>query len=387
MTEEAAKALLLKYNEGHCSPEEEAVIRTWLDDIGKGKRVFLNEDHRNAYLKRVDEKVEEGLGMQLVSMEGSTRLKNRSGFRKRLTIAAFVLLTLGMSAYEWVHYGKNNAQQAVVRTVDIAPPSGTHAVITLANGQHIYLDSTSSGILAAQGNSNLVKLSNGDIAYKQATDAGTNKIMVNTLSVPKGSLPVHITLSDGSQVWLNAASSLSYPAVFTGKERAVTISGEGYFEVAHNPAMPFIITKGDETVKVLGTHFDIAAYDDERQFNVTLLQGSVEVGKSDVHEVIIPGQQASIIGSNIHINNNVDVESIMAWKDGRFAFGGQDIDEIMRQISRWYNVEIVYQGKPSAVHFMGNLTRLQNVSQVLNVLEQTNSIHFRIETNKITVLQ
>ena len=264
---------------------------------------------------------------------------------------------------------------------DVAPPVSTNAILTLANGKTIALDSIANGAIANEGNMRVEKLSNGEIVYKGKANS---ELEYNILTVPRGSKIATITLADGTKVWLNSSSSLQYPVAFVGNERSVKITGEAYFEVAHNAAMPFVVKRGETSVTVLGTHFNVNAYDDETSIKVTLLQGAVKVEKGSLSGLLKPGQQAQI-ESKIKINGDVDVDEVMAWKNGEFQFGeAEDIHAVMRQIARWYDVNIEYK-EDVAGHIGGTISRNENVSQVLSMLQMTGAVKFVIEDNKIVV--
>ena len=303
-------------------------------------------------------------------------------------VAAAIILLLG-TGYYFFKTNKEHKEQKQLAEIgqtkakDIAPPNTVNAVLTLANGQTVILDTTSSGTVALQGAVNVVKLADGQIAYR-----GTSKeIQYNTLNNPRGSKVISLSLADGSKVWLNAASSLKYPTSFTGSERKVEITGEAYFEVAHNPAMPFVVSKGGTNIKVLGTHFNVNAYDDERSLNVTLLEGSVSVmaNHSTQPKVIEPGAQARVDkNGSIQLDNSVDLNEVMAWKNGLFSFKAADIESIMRQVSRWYNVEVVFK-TPITEKFYAEVSKSTNVSSLLEMLQATKAVQFKIEGNAIVV--
>lgn len=303
-------------------------------------------------------------------------------------VAAAIILLLG-TGYYFFKTNKEHKEQKQLAEIgqtkakDIAPPNTVNAVLTLANGQTVILDTTSSGTVALQGAVNVVKLADGQIAYR-----GTSKeIQYNTLNNPRGSKVISLLLADGSKVWLNAASSLKYPTSFTGSERKVEITGEAYFEVAHNPAMPFMVSKGGTNIKVLGTHFNVNAYDDERSLNVTLLEGSVSVmaNHSTQPKVIEPGAQARVDKNGyIQLDNSVDLNEVMAWKNGLFSFKAADIESIMRQVSRWYNVEVVFK-TPITEKFYAEVSKSTNVSSLLEMLQATKAVQFKIEGNTIVV--
>jgi ferric-dicitrate binding protein FerR (iron transport regulator) len=302
------------------------------------------------------------------------------------TAAAAVVLLISFGAY-WTGNRKNEKPTiAAVSKVDLLPPSAIRATITLANGQKVFLDSAGHGTLAVQGNVRVIKIANGQIVYNgSALPASGSHMVYNTLSNPRGSKAVSLTLSDGTSVWLNSESSLTYPADFIGAARNVTITGEAYFEVTKNIHMPFTITKGETTITVLGTHFNVNAYPDEKNLEVTLLEGSVKVTQGNVSDLLRPGQQAQI-GKDIKVVTSVDLDEVMAWKNDKFLFGEKtDIATIMRQLARWYDVDVEYQGTVSQ-HFWGAISRNVNASKVFEMLETTGGAHFKIEGKKVTVM-
>lgn len=306
----------------------------------------------------------------------------------RWAAAAAVLLMLSTSYYFLTaahNEQKNFSGIKQPKMADIAPPNTVNAVLILSNGQKIILDSTGNGVLAVQGSVEVVKQADGQIVYR-----GTNinkETQYNTLSNPRGSKVVNLTLVDGSKVWLNTASSLRYPTAFTGNERKIEITGEAYLEVAHDPSMPFIVCKGSTSIKVLGTHFNVNAYDDENSLNVTLLEGSISLRDSSSlqSKVIKPGEQAQV-GKNgkIKLANSVDLAEVMAWKNGLFSFKGTDIECIMRQVSKWYDVDVVFE-KHVSEKFYAEVSKSTSVSSLLKMLETTKAVRFEIEGNTITV--
>jgi hypothetical protein len=268
--------------------------------------------------------------------------------------------------------------------MDVEAPQSNRAAITLASGHKIYLDSAAKGILVSQGNVKLFKLADGEITYSGSNTAAE----YNTLTNPRGSRPVAMTLTDGTKVWLNAGSSLTYPVAFTGKERNVEITGEAYFEVTHHTGMPFTVKKlgDDASILVLGTHFNVNAYDDEAAMKITLLEGAVKVSKGTNSSLLTPGQQAELKDGSIRLINDADMDEVMAWKNGKFQFGEKTgIETIMRQVARWYDVETEYRGKVNR-HFWGSISRNVNVSQVLKMLETTGAVHFKMEGMKVIVM-
>jgi transmembrane sensor len=269
---------------------------------------------------------------------------------------------------------------------DVEAPDKTRAQIKLADGTTVYLDSVGNGALASQAGISVIKTADGRIEYNGASTSLS--MQYNTLSNPRGSIVMNMTLSDGSRVWLNAGSSVTYPVAFVGNERKVTITGEAYFEVAHNAEKPFYVSKGDVSVQVLGTHFNVNAYDDESEIKVTLLEGKVNVStKYDVRGTTIkPGEQAIAMGNGqLAISKDVDVEAVMAWKNGQFSFNNADLKIVMRQVERWYDVEVIYEGPLPNEEFNGGTSRQDNVSALLKVLEATGKVKFRVEGKKVFV--
>jgi ferric-dicitrate binding protein FerR (iron transport regulator) len=265
---------------------------------------------------------------------------------------------------------------------DIAPGQSI-AILTLANGSKITLDSLKNGKIAMQGNS-LVSKSGTGINYSTNDSLDNSLIEYNTLTTPRGG-QYHITLSDGTQVWLNAASSIRYPAAFKGNERRVDITGEAYFEVAKNKAMPFKVSIGSLYIEVLGTHFNINSYTDEQVIATTLLEGSIKITNSHCSSMLKPGQQAQIQkNGEIKLVDGINTAETIAWKNGFFSFHETSIEPLMRQASRWYNVDVKYEGKVTD-HFNADINRDVSISKLLHLLELTGRVHFQLKDNTIIV--
>jgi transmembrane sensor len=263
-------------------------------------------------------------------------------------------------------------------------PGGDRAMLTLADGSQIMLDSAANGVLAQQGNTNIVKQQDGQLLYKNE-GAAVGEIAYNTLTTPPGG-QYKLTLPDGSNVWLNAASSIKYPTAFTGNTRQVETTGEVYFEIAKDASKPFRVKENEMEVEVLGTHFNINGYTDEALLRTTLLEGSVKITTPKGNDILKPGQQAQVQKTGVvKIINNADLEETMAWKDGNFYFENSDIYTVMRQLARWYDVDVTYKGTVSK-HFLGTISRNVNLSQVLSMLQQTGEVKFKIEGRKVVVM-
>jgi ferric-dicitrate binding protein FerR (iron transport regulator) len=264
-------------------------------------------------------------------------------------------------------------------------PGGNKALLTLADGSTIILDSAQNGALSTQGNIRIIKLDDGQLTYNRSGARSSSKVLYNTISTPNGG-QYQLTLADGSQVWLNAASSIRFPASFTGKERRVEITGEAYFEVAKDPSMPFIVSVDDVEVQVLGTHFNVMAYKDEPKLETTLLEGSVKFVKDNNSAMLKPGQQLQLTQKEqFKVVSGIDLTKVVAWKNGLFDFNGSDFETIARKLSRWYNVEVVYNKKIDDL-FYAEIPRNTKLSDVLKALELTGKINFEIEGSKIIVL-
>ena len=315
-------------------------------------------------------------------------LRRYSFIRVAAAAAILILLTGGAWYYFYqkpeAGITKNNSDTNRFKN-DIDPGSDK-AVLTLADGSEIILDNAQTGTLTQQGNTKIILLDAGQLAYNTHGTKANGEVLYNTISTPKGG-QYQIVLADGSKVWMNAASSLRFPTAFAGKQRNVELTGEAYFEVAKNAAMPFNVQVNDLNVQVLGTHFNVMAYNDENVIKTTLLEGAVKVTKGTVAGLLKPGQQAKMDkdAGNIKIAT-ADVEETMAWKNGLFLFNNDDIKTIMRQISRWYDVNISFEGNIPAKNFTWQISRNTNVSQVLKMLELTKEVHFKITGKNIVVM-
>ncbi len=320
-------------------------------------------------------------------------------YRFKWWAAAILIISAG-SIYFFLNHTHskvlaNNFVKARPLVNDIAP-GHSGAILTLSNGKKIVLDSLKNGLLANQGNVNILK--NGDrISYRDQENS-KGEILYNTMTTPKGR-QYQLELSDGTKVWLNAASSITYPTVFPGKERKVQITGEVYFEVKpillssgkdQKKKMPFTVlinssANAKREIHVLGTHFNVNAYDNENAAKITLLEGSVKVVNNNASVTIKPGEQAVMENQSNQMSVvNADINEAVAWKDGFFSFKNASIETIMRQVERWYNVDVVYNGQKPTDHYGGEVSEDVNASEMLKVLE-VGGIHFKIEGKKIII--
>ncbi|MET0636906.1 MAG: FecR domain-containing protein [Chitinophagaceae bacterium] len=321
--------------------------------------------------------------------------------RKWHWAAASVILLVSTGVYFWTYSSKDNSTFPVTIAANThIAPGKNGAVLTLADGSQVDLDNLGNGLVANQNGTQVV-LKGGGLTY-DPTGAGLNEVTYNTMTTPRGR-QFQVKLPDGTSVWLNAGSSLRFPTVFTGTERRVSVTGEAYFEVAHNARVPFKVSVNNkEELEVLGTFFNVNAYPNEAAIHTTLLQGSVRVSsiagkerKNQPFVVLKPGQQSQIphhdlaAGSvsqpTIKVINHADINKVMAWKNGLFNFEGATLAEVMRQIERWYDIDIAYEKGIPDIAFEGKMTKDVPLKDLLVMLERSD-IHFKIEDRKLTVL-
>ncbi|QEC45325.1 FecR family protein [Pseudobacter ginsenosidimutans] len=308
--------------------------------------------------------------------------------RKISWAAASVLLLLSGGAYFWYISGDNVKQpvrQAIVPH-DI-PPGKDGAILTLSDGARVVLDDRTNGVIATENGSEVI-LNNNAIAYTPRASA-TPEVVYNTLSTPRGR-QFHVQLPDGTHVWLNAASSIRYPAAFTGKDRKVTVTGEVFIDVAKNPQQPFLVdVDGKMEVQVLGTSFNVNAYADGPSINTTLIDGAVKVlkdGAAGSPILLSPGQQAKLKAQELQLIQLPDLKMVMAWKDGYFIFDHTPLDEILRQFARWYDIEVVYENGIPDFALSGGIRRDFTLTEALITLEKI-GLRYRIVDKKLTVLK
>ena len=322
---------------------------------------------------------------QPVLAELSRRTKNRERIQtiwwRRLAVAAVLLLIVG-GAWFWLSRTKPSPSPIPAVAVKDLLPGGNRATLTLANGHQIVLDSAGNGVLATQGNARVEKGS-GRVQYQpeKSGPIAPGSVAYNTLSTPKGG-QYQLTLEDGTKVWLDAASSITYPTAFTGNERSVTVTGEAYFEVAHDKAKPFRVHVGTTVLQDLGTAFNVNAYADEPVMLTTLAEGALSVGSM----ILAPGEQASRdAAGRIHLIRHADVEQALAWKNGQFAFRDADLPTVMRQLSRWYDFDVRYKGPVPGGEFDGKIGKTLTLDQVLRVLTRTR-VHYSIQPGRHLVI-
>ena len=381
MTREEFNRLYEKYLSGKCSEEEQAELENYQDSLKLNAEVWDNKtmgDHGE-----IKQSIQEKLRN---SIEGHNRIKRFSIWGWQSAAAAILILLIS-----GIYYYQKSSDPVLVKTGiprfknDILP-GNNKAILTLGDGSKIDLDDAKTGILASESNIDIKKTSQGQLEYT-AGNQGEKPVKYNILSTPMGG-EYRLVLPDGSKVWLNSGSTLRFPTLFNGPERIVELKGEAYFEIAKNAQMPFRVrTNNAMDIKVLGTHFNVMAYDDEKNINTTLIEGSVEVLKGSGKTMLKPGQEAILNRGSGNIKvAPADVEQAIAWKNGNFIFYNENIESIMRKVSRWYNVDVFYQGNLINKDFAGTISRNKNVSELLKMLELTGAVHFSIDGRRITVM-
>jgi len=379
MTQQDFIDLYEKFMSGDCTPEEVA---------------FLEEYRDNFQLKNLPWDAEMGDKQEVkraILHNLNEKIHNRAAKKFRrywIAAAASVVFAIGfLWMFEQKNYQKFDKQAKTTQSGGRPIlPGFNKATLTLADGSNIDLNAARSGPLSKQGGALVGKTGNGKLVY-DANPADGNKgaAINNILTTPRGG-QYQLVLSDGTKVWLNAASSLKFPAVFTGKERNVELVGEAYFEVAKNKNMPFKVSTGKLNIEVLGTHFNVSAYKDDDAIKTTLLEGSVKLTTANNQAMLKPGEQATL-GQQQHINvQSINTDEAVAWKNGYFVFNNENIQCIMKKISRWYDVEVVYSGKVDENDFGGTVSRFDSVNEVLRSLELTGTVHFKLDGRRITVM-
>jgi transmembrane sensor len=358
--------------------EEKEELDTWI--VASDENMILFEkltDEKNIeqaadWFKKID--VEEGL------QETKSKLQQRKPFRLwSYAIAAAIIILVVVAIYIYQGAGNKNGTITIASDKQDIMPGSTMATLTLGNGQQIKLSSDRADTTI--NNQIKVLSKDGQLVYNQGTVI--SELVYNTLTVPRKG-QYKLVLPDGSKVWLNSESSIRYPVAFTTNERKVFITGESYFEVAKDKTKPFRVVAGDILLEDLGTQFNVNAYNNEPYFAATLIEGSVKVTKGAKENILQPSQQAQVTNNDFRVTNT-DVGNVIAWKNNLFKFSGTSIDEIMRQVERWYDADVEFKDNVS-LHLNATIERGVPVSKLLHILEQTGQVHFKIDGKKITVM-
>lgn len=370
-----AEDLLRRYHNGQVSEEEKAWVETW----------YLHMETNDQTDELTDDVLEHDRQQSLDALLHDINIPRPTRLWPRLAAAAAVIVMILAGIYALNHRQKPQqtiaANKPVVR--DFAPGSNK-VILTLSNGNKVELNDAKKGKVADESGILINKTADGQISYakQEGADHLKNQQLFNTAATPRGG-QYQLVLSDGTRVWLNAASLVKYPVEFSTQERKIELTGEAYFEVAHDQKRPFRVVSNGQVVEVLGTHFNINAYDNEQMIKTTLLQGSVRITAGTNSKMIKPGEQAQLKQGQV-IVKDVDTDEAVAWKNGFFNFNDADIGTVMRQLTRWYDLEVKYEGDVPQRQFTGEISRNITARQMLDILS-FKKIHYRIDGKTIVI--
>ncbi|MCE6988077.1 FecR family protein [Dyadobacter sp. CY323] len=381
--------LIVRYLKGDLSAEEQVQLNTWLDSDPENRRLVAdleNEAKLESDLEFISS-VDKDAAWQNISGRISNKVPERRLWpvfgNWKYAAAILIFGMLSYAAFE-LSYNEERSEIAEVKPVEVkndALPGGDKATLTLADGTVVALEDIADGTVREENGIRVSKVA-GQLVYEVVKSAETAVNAYNTIQTPVGG-QYHIVLPDGSKVWLNSESSLRFPTAFTGENRGVDLTGEGYFEITKNTKKPFIVHSGKTQVEVLGTHFNVMAYANEAFSKTTLLEGSVKVSNGVSSKVMMPGQQA-VVGGQVHIRA-ADTDEAVAWKNGYFQFENEDLKTIVRQLKRWYDVEIENEEQIPDKHFTAVISRNTPLSNVLKMLEMSGELNFEIQGNRISI--
>ena len=384
---ELFKELMEQFISGEITPEGKTMLLEMLDNPQYSEELnsILRDNFDSVEIPSVSSEVTEKFIEELKGkMNSSSKTEKTAVIKlfnwKKIAVAASILIAVGIGTFVVFQKGDEAPVVAVSKQVNDKAPGKTGAILTLADGSKIVLDSLGNGLVANQNNTTVSK-KNGGLVYKSGNNS---ELVYNTMTTPRAR-QYNLELSDGTKVWLNASSSLTFPTSFASNERKVILTGEAYFEVAKDKKRPFRVSVNQMQVNVLGTHFNINAYDDEATINTTLLEGSVLLSEKSQKVLLKPGQQAQKQKKGtIVVNNKVNIDKVMGWKNGVFYFENADLQTVLREISRWYDVDVVFEKGIPVRTFEGEIQRNLKLSQVLKILEK-NKVHFKIDGNVLRV--
>jgi ferric-dicitrate binding protein FerR (iron transport regulator) len=386
-------ALISRSQQGMLTADEQDKLDAWIAASDENRQLWMELNNTDVQQQNVRAmaRFDETAAVErfLSNKPAKSNVRRMQLLHTWKWAAAVFVLALGVSTYYLLTHSAQNSDRFSGKFAqhDI-PPGKNGAILTLADGTQLVLDSLGEGKIATQ-NGTQISLNNNELKY-DAT-AATDEAALNTITTPKGR-QYHVILPDGTEVWLNAASSIQYPVAFKGRERRVKISGEIYFEVAAKSWQPFVVETDQMKLEVLGTSFNVNTYDDEKTIRTTLLTGAVKITPMHARQpqVLVPGQTGVLSkpdaseAATLTVTETPDAGKVIAWKNGLFNFDGMDLYSVMRQLERWYNIDIQYVGKPDNVIFQGKMHRNTNLSDVLKVLE-TMDVNFELKGNILYV--
>lgn len=378
-------SLIDKFDKGLATDEDMQELETWFQSFEDHPNITdkLTTGQQQKAKARLFQRIDKTIETRLVEEYHSPLQSNKSvSLWTKAMVAASVLIISTVGSYLFLNRSLEK-KQAIATTITDFAPGGNKAILTLANGKQITLNDVQHGELASQGNTIIRKATDGTVSYDQQGDGKSN--IRNTLSTPRGG-QYGLVLSDGTKVYLNAASSISYPASFTENYREVEVTGEAYFEVAHDVRKPFRVKMGTQMVEVLGTHFNVNTYQNTGASRTTLLEGSVAITTAGQAKILKPGQQAVATKTGIAVSE-VDIAEVTAWKDGFFDFTDADIQTVMREFSRWYDLDVVFEGSQTKETFTGRIPRSWSFTKVMKIMETFKSSHVRLEGRRVMIRQ
>lgn len=379
MKKDRINVLSAKYFEGTLTEAERAELMRLYDLQSNSESEWVAESHNEADL--VKQRMFSNIRQEIFPPKKRTVHLNLS----RVLSAAAIILVVG--ALAWLFFKsppKQTTASYEAKSAKIKPGTST-AVLTLPTGSQIVLDQLAIGKTLQREGVKVQKTGEGQVVFT-VTAQGLPQGRLSSISTPKGG-QYEVVLPDGTKVWLNSASSIEFPTAFTGRERKVSLEGEGYFEVAKNRAMPFKVKTALQEVEVLGTHFNVMAYADENRIRTTLIEGVVKVSSKNALVLLKPGQQAELNKNNNQISvHEVSTNAAVAWKNGVFMFEHEDMRSILNKISRWYDVEIIYKNTSTDHQYSGTISRFEEVTEVLKTMEMTGTVHFEIKGRRIYVM-
>jgi transmembrane sensor len=385
MNEDRLVALLIRRLSGDLTREEARELEDWANESADNRRFLARAVNENVLEKELSQ------WRQLDPAEGHARWVGYRQARRRARVlrmvkwsaAASLIIALAIGA--WFKLSVSHSSNPVAVANPSAIPDRKSVTLTLSNGRKIMVDSVGKGELAVDQGVKLLKTDSNSLEYGRSGKDNNRAVAYNTLATPKSRI-YQLTLPDGSRVWLNNVSSVRYPTAFNGRDRTVEVTGEAYFEIAADPAKPFIVKVKDQSVEVLGTSFDIMAYPDEGATLTTLVSGAVKVNTADHSVTLKPDDQSRVVaGGQLKVLHDVPSRSIISWKDGFFYFGHAPFADIMRQVARWYDVEVIFEGKVPEIEFGGSFDRDLPLDELLRYLEK-NQVHCHLEGDKLFVL-
>ncbi|QPH40314.1 FecR family protein [Pedobacter endophyticus] len=381
MNQEELQHLLRKYNNHEASPEERRMVEDWYERVNGD-----TPNNESFELSALKETMFDHVQLRIGSGQTPPQKRTFKLYQSWLFKAAILFLVLVGGTYLYFAKTDTNfvASNQFSKTKQIKP-GGDNAILHLADGSQIVLNEAADGQVADQPGVEITKTKSGELIYKFTGQSNTQEVKYNTITTPRGG-QYHLILVDGTDVWLNANSSIKFPTIFANNTRKVQITGEVYFEVSKDKSKPFIVNTNQTSIKVLGTHFNVNAYDDEECQRTTLLEGSIELSKGKEKQLILPGQQASTYKTSdlIKLKEVDDLDAVIAWKNGYFQFERADLQSVMRQISRWYDTEVTYNGKIPTKEYSGKMPRNAEVNKLIEMLAYT-GIHCKVYQGKIIV--